>query len=268
MPSTICYNALDLDSKAVSELGITSGYTTIPFCGVEEHRDINGETIASFSCYAINIDLLPESISGVNQVHVETSIDIVKGAGHNPQIEEDGQVMVLNSTVHHPPTDESIIQQYITRYRRGIFGSTKRKYTPEQRDERILEVMDNTLDDASIYAREMFKGVCATIASILEAQGMEDISIDFVQAEEFRFDEYFNEYCIGMVVMSGEAFISTFLHTINEDTYVLATVYGREGERVHNLRTISRGDGAESAMRSLSSAIVEFVTTVEKQRGD
>ena len=71
-----------------------------------------------------------------------------------------------------------------------------------------------------------------------------------------------------MVVMSGEAFISTFLHTINEDTYVLATVYGREGERVHNLHTISRGDGAESAMRSLSSAIVEFVTTVEKQRGD
>lgn len=268
MSSTICYNALDLDSKAVSELGITSGYTAIPFCGVEEHRDINRETIASFSCYAINIDLLPESISGVNGFHVETSIDIVKGAGHNPQIEEDGQVMVLNSTVHHPPVDEAIVQQYITRYRRGIFGSTKRKYTPAQRDERVLKLGDTTMDNATVCAREAFKGVRTTIASILEeTQGMRDVPIDFLQVEEF-YDNNYDGYCTGMVVMSGEAFISAFLHATENNTYVLATVYGREGERVHNLHTINRGDGTESAMRSLSSAIVEFVTTVEKQRGD
>ena len=268
MPSTICYNALDLDSKAVSELRITSGYTTIPFCGVEEHRDINGETIASFSCYAIDIDLLPESISGVNGFHVETSIDIVKGAGHNPQIEEDGQVMVLNSTVHHPSVDEAIVREYIPRYRRGIFGSTKRKYTPAQRDERVLKLGYATMDNGTVCAREAFKGVRATIASILEeTQGMRDVPIDFLQVEEF-YDNNYDGYCTGMVVMSGEAFISAFLHATENNTYVLAAIDGRNGERVRDIIVFQSTGTAEDMVRKLIPAIMQFVRVLREERGD
>ena len=257
----------DIDSRALIEMGLTDKHSA-PLCGVEEYRSNQKKTVVSFNCYATHIYASGSDLMGMGLKEAYTNMDIVKDYDFVTRSELDGRNIFITPYIHKTPADEGIIRDNIARYRRGIFGSTKRKYTPAQRDERILEVMDNTLDDATVYAREAFKGVRATIASILEAQGMEDISIDFVQAEEFRFDEYFNEYCTGMVVMSGEAFISTFLHTINEDTYVLATVYGREGERVHNLHTINRGDGAESAMRSLSSAIVEFVTTVEKQRGD
>lgn len=267
MSKELYRGARDIDSRALTELGLKDK-NVAPFCGTEEYHSNGKKTIVSFQCYAVHIYASGSDLMGMGLKEAYTNLDIVKDYDFVTRSELNGRNIFITPYIHKTPANENIIQNNIARYRRGIFGSTKRKYTPAQRDERILGMMGNTLDDASIYAREMFKGVRATIASILEAQGMEDISIDFVQAEEFRFDEYFNEYCTGMVVMSGEAFISTFLHTINEDTYVLATVYGREGERVHNLHTINRGDGAESAMRSLSSAIVEFVTTVEKQRGD
>lgn len=257
----------DIDSRALIEMGLKNS-NVVPFCGAEEYRNSNKKTIVSFNAYAVHTYVSSSDLMRMGLTKAYTNMDIVKDYDFVPRSELDGRNIFIAPYVHQTPGYESLIQDNITRYRRGIFGSTKRKYTPAQRDERILGMMGNTLGEITMYAREVFKGVRATIASILEAQGAEEVSVDFVQAEEFRFGEHFDGYCAGMVVMSGEAFISAFLHDINDGTCVLATVYGREGERVHNLHIINRGDGTESAMRSLSSAVVEFVTTIEKQCGD
>ena len=150
MSKELCRGARDIDSRALIEMGLTDKHSA-PLCGVEEYRNNQKKTAVSFNCYAVHIYASGSDLMGMGLKEAYTNMDIVKDYDFVTRSELDGRNIFITPYIHKTPADEGIIRDNIARYRRGIFGSTKRKYTPEQRDERILGMMGNTLDLSLIH---------------------------------------------------------------------------------------------------------------------
>lgn len=257
MPQTPYRTPQDAHTDILAKIGLLDTQEA-PMCGTEEYRDDSNKTIVSFDCYMISLHTLRKrnvSEHDVTPSGSQLDDNVVTSLSNK------GKTVIINSYHHQKEIGEPDQRFSIPASRRKIFGSQKRKYSPEQRNRLIVEMSDTGIEYEE-RSRSAYRMTRAVLASMLENSGVHDVEVDFVLMSNC-FSPYNPEKeVIGIALMCNNTFVTSYAFDTNDDELILLThcIHDGGADAIQERVTVE-GSTAKDIVRHLTPVLLKIVET-------
>lgn len=260
MPQTPYRTPQDAHTDILAKIGLLDTQEA-PMCGTEEYRDDSNKTIVSFDCYMISLHTLRKRNVGEHDVTPSGSQlddNVVTSLSNK------GKTVIINSYHHQKENGEPDQRFSIPASRRKIFGSRKRKYSPEQRNSLIVEMSDTSIEHGERF-RSAYRMTRAVLASMLENSGVHDVEVDFVLMGNFFSPLNPEKEVIGIALMCNNTFVTSFAFGTDDNECVLLThcIHDGGADAIQE-RIPVEGGTAKDVVRHLTPVLLKIVETAGK----
>ena len=260
MPQTPYRTPQDARTDILAKTGLLDTQEA-PMCGTEEYRDDSNKTIVSFDCYMISLHTLRKrnvSEHDVTPSGSQLDDNVVTSLSNK------GKTVIINSYHHQKENGEPDQRFSIPASRRKIFGSQKRKYSPEQRNRLIVEMSDTDIEYEE-RPRSVYRMTRAVLASMLENSGVHDVEVDFVLMGNFFSPLNPEKEVMGIALMCNNTFVTSFAFDTDDDELILLThcIHDGGADAIQERVTVE-GSTAKDIVRHLTPVLLKIVETAGK----
>lgn len=260
MPQTPYRTPQDARTDILAKTGLLDTQEA-PMCGTEEYRDDSNKTIVSFDCYMISLHTLRKrnvSEHDVTPSGSQLDDNVVTSLSNK------GKTVIINSYHHQKENGEPDQRFSIPASRRKIFGSQKRKYSPEQRNRLIVEMSDTDIEYEE-RPRSVYRMTRAVLASMLENSGVHDVEVDFVLMGNFFSPLNPEKEVMGIALMCNNTFVTSFAFDTDDDELILLThcIHDGGADAIQE-RVKVEGSTAKDIVRHLTPVLLKIVETAGK----
>lgn len=261
MPQEPYRNPKDAHTDILTKIGFRE-LQEAPMCGTEEYRDGSKKNIVSFDCYAVSLrPTLKRNVDGHDTIPFgcEPSNNVATSLSSKEKT-------LIISNFHHRKREEKDSRMGMdpSAGRYVIFGSRKRKYTPGQRSDLIVEMSDKTMEREECF-RSAYRMTRAVLASMLETHGVQGAEVDFVMMDNFSNPISWEREFMGIALMCNNTFVTSFAFGTDDNECVLLThcIHDGGADAIQE-RIPVEGSTAKDVVRHLTPALLKIVETAGK----